>query len=78
MKIHANGVCRDEAQLIFIRGVVPEVHEILCENSVRGSTWLTPNGREDTEINYLSGRPERCRRAPKVFSHSLPLGMTAL
>jgi hypothetical protein len=43
----------------------------LCENSVHGSTWLTTNGRENTEIKYLSVRPERCRRAPKVFSHSL-------
>jgi hypothetical protein len=70
MKIHANGVCRDEAQLIFIRSVVPEVHEILCENSVHGSTWLTTNGRENTEIKYLSVRPERCRRAPKGFTQS--------
>jgi 1,4-dihydroxy-2-naphthoate octaprenyltransferase len=28
------------------------------------------------KIEYLSVRPEQRRRAPREFSHSLPLGMT--
>jgi hypothetical protein len=32
MKMHANGVCHDETQLIFTAVLYVLVHEILCEN----------------------------------------------
>ena len=43
----------------------------LCENTVHGSTRLTTNGVVSLEIEYLSVRPERRRRAPREFAHSL-------
>jgi hypothetical protein len=43
----------------------------LCENSVHGSTKLTTNAVVSLKIEYLSVRPERGRRAPREFSHSL-------
>ena len=43
--------------------------------TVHGSTGLTTNGVVSLEIEYLSVRPERRRRAPKAFSHTLSLGM---
>ena len=43
----------------------------LCENTVHGSTRLTTNGVVSLAIEYLSVRPEHCRRAPREFSHSL-------
>ncbi len=46
----------------------------LCGNSVHGSTKLTTNGVVSLEIEYLSVRPEQCRRAPREFLHSLSEG----
>jgi len=53
----------------ILREVYPERQT--GENAVHGSTRLTTNGVVSFEIEYLSVRPERRRRAPREFSHSL-------
>ena len=45
----------------------------VSENTVHGSTVLTTNGVGFLELEYLSVRPERRRRAPTQFSHSQDL-----
>jgi hypothetical protein len=52
------------------------LNDRLCENTVHGSTKLTTNGVVLLEFDYLSVRPERRRRAPIEFLHSLALSMT--
>ena len=42
-------------------------YDRLCENYVHGSTQLTTNGVVSIDIEYLSARPERGRRAPIEF-----------
>jgi hypothetical protein len=51
------------------RRVIPSARQ--CEKSVHGSTELTTNGIASFETRHLAVRPERRRRAPIEFSHSL-------
>ena len=64
------------SQVTGQRLVIPS--DRLCENPAHGSTGLTTNGCQTLQIKHLAVRPELRRRAPKRFSHSLALGMTAI
>jgi hypothetical protein len=60
----------------LVRLTPDSMPHMLLLKSMLHNTSLTTNGVVSLEIEYLSVRPERRRRAPGEFLHSVSLEMT--